>query len=73
MVWFGRFCAITQLASRVGGEGELDKILSISLHYLAQGESQGGGKRSNFLPLDWDHLAAAVCASAPDLESPGAG
>jgi hypothetical protein len=44
MIWFGRLSDISQLASRVGGrEGELGKILSISLHYLAQGERQGGG------------------------------
>jgi hypothetical protein len=43
MIWFGRLSAISQLASRMGGEGELGKILSISLHYLAQGERQGGG------------------------------
>jgi hypothetical protein len=50
MIWFGRLSAISQLASRVGGgggEGELGKILSISLHYLAQGERQGGGSVSS--------------------------
>ncbi len=45
MIWSGILSAISQLASRVGdgGEGELGKILSISLHYLAQGERQEGG------------------------------
>jgi hypothetical protein len=33
-----------------GGEGDWGNKLPISLHYLAQGEGQGGGLRS--LPLD---------------------
>jgi hypothetical protein len=42
---------ISQLASSVGegGEGSWGSKLPISLHYLAQGEGQGGGLRS--LPL----------------------
>jgi hypothetical protein len=40
---------ILQIASRVGGEGEWDTKLPISLHYLAQGEGQRGGLCS--LPL----------------------
>jgi hypothetical protein len=48
--------------------GKLGKILSISLHYLAQGERQGGGLR--YLPLmltgvsDTDSSGLAV----PDLD-----
>jgi hypothetical protein len=41
MIWFGRLSAISQLQG--WGEGELGKILYISLHYLAQGERQGRG------------------------------
>jgi hypothetical protein len=42
---------ISQLASRVGGGGEVEwgSKLPISLHYSAKGEGQGGGLRS--LPL----------------------
>jgi hypothetical protein len=40
---------ISQLASRVGGEGEWGIKFPLSLHYLAQGEWQGRGLR--FPPL----------------------
>ena len=40
---------ISQLANGVGGEGEWGTKVTILLHYLAQGEGQGGGFRS--LPL----------------------
>ncbi len=49
MIWFGRMSDISSLASRVGGEGDWGNKVPLSLHYMAQGEVQGGGLRS--LPL----------------------
>ncbi len=63
MIWFGRLSAISQLASRVGGGGgDLGNILSISLHYMAQGERQGGGR----IPSPWiESRTVAIVISQP--------
>ncbi len=54
MVWLNP--DISQLTSRVGGKGVWDSKLPISLHYLAQGERQGGGLRSlPLVPRGWPH------------------
>ncbi len=64
LVWQTVCCFI---ASQQGGgrEGELGKILFISLHYLAQGERQGGGQRLAFPPLVFilDHKLVRLKAS----------
>jgi hypothetical protein len=63
MVWFGWLSAISQLASRVGGrggEGEWGSDLPISIHYLAQGEGQGGGLRSPSLTMTCILSAAQI-------------
>jgi hypothetical protein len=49
MIWFGRMSDISQLANRMGAEGEWGAKVPISLHYLSQGEGKGGWLRS--LPL----------------------
>jgi hypothetical protein len=48
MIWFGKMSDNSQLASMVGGwgRGGVGKSLSISLHYLAKDEWQGGRLRS---------------------------
>ncbi len=43
MIWFGRLSVISQLARRVGGEGELGKNLSMSLHYPGSRREAGMG------------------------------
>jgi hypothetical protein len=43
MIWFGWMSDISQLASKVGGEGEWGNKLPISLHYLAQAEGKVWG------------------------------
>ena len=66
---------VSQLASRVGGEGEWGSELPISLHYLAQVEGQEGELRS--LPLTKNSLHIytdiwAICTLSRILFSPKA-
>jgi hypothetical protein len=52
MVWFGGLPAISQLASRLGEEGELSKSVFIALHNLTLAGSGGeSSERVAFPPL----------------------
>ncbi len=52
MIWFNWVSdTVFQAREKGGGEGEWGSKLPKSLHYLAQGEGQGGGLRSLLLGL----------------------